>query len=275
MPAVNAPKTANFNNFARLSTLPATGYSSGRGTGAIAIYLPHLPEDLEITRENQYQVTNTYALPDGLHIYQSTSPLELSLAFSLHAFDDLCPEGGKTLLAIAAQLHALELPAKNDTIYMTSKSLPASGDGSRDASQEAQELARKSASNANSDSTDQYPNYPPAVSLSLIKAGANGLGIDCVGFIRRVSVKLHAPFLQTADGNSFNIPSAATYEFTFVHNPSYTNKLTEKTKFVNAFGPDVLNYFYNTGHLTALSGNEYADVEALDPTRQIGYQAPK
>lgn len=265
--AANPPKSGDFGNYARLSTVPKSGYAGGWEEGAIVIYLPHLPESLDLGRENTYETTNNLAMPDGLWIYQHTSPLELPLAFSLHAFDDLCPEGGKTLLSIAAKLSSLELPAKNDTIYMESKKVPKEKPANKRESLEKDRAnAKKKLEAVTKQAPDNYPNFPPACSLRLIKAGASGLGIDCVGFIKSVKVSLHAPFLQTEDPDAFNIPSAATYSFTFVHNPSYTNNLGSGAQ-VHAFAPDVLKYFYNTKHLASMTGNTYSDIEELDPTR--------
>jgi len=112
--------------------------------------------------------------------------------------------------------------------------------------------------------TDSTYKYPPACSLRLIQAGAQGLGVHMIGFVKDTTPIFHGPWMQTADGgNSYNLPTACTYRFTFVHNPSYTNTL-QFGKFINAYGPDIFQYFYNTAHLGPLTQNTYADVEALN-----------
>jgi len=110
---------------------------------------------------------------------------------------------------------------------------------------------------------DSSYKYPPACSLRLIQAGARGLGVHFVGFVKNAVPIVHGPYMQSSDSNVYNMPSAMTYRFTFVHNPSYTGTL-KVGRFVNAFGPDVFQYFYNTAHLAPLTQNTYADVEALN-----------
>ena len=268
-PILAPRKSLNFRNMARLSTLPAAGYTSDDQEGKITIYLPHLPETLEFPRANNYdQQGNNLVMPDGLFIYQSTNPLEIQLEFTLHYTDDLCVEGSKTLLDIAARLSSLLLPASNDPLRNRTKAPPATTGNTSATSQEMQlqtttrqsEDAVKSVTNT----TDSTYKYPPACSLRLIQAGAQGLGVHMIGFVKEATPIFHGPYMQTTDsGNSYNLPSACTYKFTFVHNPSYTNTL-QFGKFINAYGPDVFQYFYNTAHLGPLTQNTYADVEALN-----------
>jgi hypothetical protein len=267
---VDAPrKSLNYRSMARLATIPATGYASEDAVGKVVIYLPYLPESIEFPRENNYdQAGSNLVMPDGLWIYQSTNPLELNLEFTLHYTDDLCIEGSKTLLDIASRFHTLLLPASNDPSRSRAKSPPATGTG---ASATSQELQLQSAAVQSEDALKNTTNvqnasykYPPACSLRLIQAGARGLGVHCVGFIKAATPIFHGPYMQTVDGgNAYNLPTAATYRFTFVHNPSYTGTM-KIGKFVNAFGPDVFEYFYNTAHLGPLTQNTYADVEDLD-----------
>lgn len=270
-------KKLDFQNMARLSTLPSQNFSTfdQNVEGEVTIYLPHLPEDLELARETNYDNNGSnMVMPDGLHIYQYTSPLEIAFQFTLHAFDDLCPEGSKTLLDIAARLHCMALPSSNDPLSTSAKSPPITTNPDTIASQEAVQGQRgvfvdKSAINAFSTDDDRFK-YPPACLLRLIQAGPRGLGVNCVGFVKSPSVVLHGPYLQAVDSaTTFNLPSAATYKFTFVHNPSYTN-LLGSGKFVNAYGPDILENFYNTAHLAALSQNRYSDVEKLTAERFSG-----
>ena len=265
-------KTLNFNNQARLATLPPRGYVSSRDEGKVVIYLPQLPEEIELPRENQYlQKGDNLIMPDGLFLYQSTNPLEIQLTFTLHATDDLAEEGAKTLLDIAARLHSLLLPASNDPLSRTGKA-PSAVLAKGIASQENVENRLEQNTNTRLDAPNVQPDeefsMPPACSLRLMQAGARGLGVNCVGFVKSAVVKFHGPYLQTANSDeSFNLPSAATYSFTFVHNPSYTNSLNTMGKFINAFGPDVYSYFYNTAHLAATAQNKYVDVADIDSNR--------
>jgi hypothetical protein len=262
----NTRKTIKFKDMARLSTLPSTGYTSQAAEGRVTIYMPHLPEEIELMRENSYDESGNIVMPDGLWIYRYTSPLEISLQFTLHAWDDLCPEGSKTLLDLAARLHTLLLPASNDVFRSQTKAPSAQSDSSRGISLNALQGTNVGSEDAlasvsNSVSTSSQLKFPPACSLRLIQAGANGFGVHAVGFIKAAGIILHGPFLQTIDSSdTFNLPSAVTYKFTFVHNPSYTGTL-QINKFVNVSGPDVFQRLYNTYQLAAQTGNTYADVE--------------
>lgn len=266
-------KNLDFRNQARLAIIPRKTYSLSGAQGSTAIYLPHLPEELELARENSYDSSNNLATPDGVWIYKQTSPMELNLAFTLHAFDEFCPEGPKTLLDIAARLHAMVLPASNDTIFLNWGKSPAPGSSTSSQSQQAAEQGKSQAEiiGARAIAGQENLKFPVACSLRLVQAGPKGLGVNCSGFVKSVSVMLRGPWLQAVDnGSTYNLPSSATYKFTFMHNPAYTNLYTGDWKTVQAFAPDVLEYFYNTAHLTALSNSTYADIDALDPRRQLG-----
>lgn len=270
LPPVAAPrKDPNYASMARLASLPPAGYTSDDSKGKIVIYLPYLPENLEFPRENTYQARESnQAMPDGFWIYQSTSPLEINLEFTLHYTDDLCIEGSKTLLEIAAKFHALMLPASNSVARKTNSPPAISTSDSASSIELNDSTTQLSASDAARNISAQLNvKFPPACSLRLIQAGSGGLGVNCVGFIKSAVPILHGPYMQSTDGGAYNLPSAATYKFTFVHNPSYTNYFANgEIKFINAFGPDVFNFFYNTAHLSALTGETYSDIEDLDQT---------
>lgn len=265
-PLQSPRKDSDFKNMARLATIPAQGYSSGKA-GKVVIYLPHLPEELELPRENTYEQQNTLVTPDGLWMYQSTNPLEINFSFTLHAFDPLCVEGPKTLLDIAARLHTLTLPASNDQMRDRTKAPPAiNGATSAPSIEQQQQNQVPGQTQQVLQQADQTFKYPPACSLRLIQAGPRGLGINCVGFVKAATPTFKGPWLQTASSDAYNLPSACTYKFTFVHNPFYTGNL-RYGKLVNAFGPDVFQYFYNTSALAAMSQNTYSDVEKLSNTQ--------
>lgn len=263
---INAPRKAiDFNNVARLATLPSSGYSVAGDEGRVVIYLPHLPEEIELSRENQYFTTSNPAMPDGLWIYESTTALEIPVQFTLHAFDEFCPEGPKTLLDIGARLHSLMLPASNDPFRRTKKPSVIFNQANAVAEETSNLLVTpEETATAPISTGDTSVKFPPTCSLRLIQAGARGLGVHCVGFVKGVKVTLHGPYLQTTDrANSYNLPSAATFGFTFVHNPAYTNFIQSGGALVQATGPDIFAYFYNTQHLSAASGFKYHDVEEL------------
>lgn len=276
-PILKPRPDVDFKGMASLSTIKTKGFlkTPTNDSGAVVIYIPHLPEDIELNRENTYDnIGSNPTMPDGLWIYQYTSPLELGLAFTLHAYDALCIEGSNTLLDIAAKLHSMELPASNDLLLDNSSSLSANISAAKGAAVETQ---NRFGASPDSNDPNQAPQtsysqfkYPPACSLKLIQAGASGFGVNCVGLVKSVGVTLHGPYRKTVNsGSEFNLPSAATYKFTFVHNPSYTNDLSSTIKFVNATSPDIYAYFYNTAHLASLTGNSYSDVEGLNTGRAV------
>lgn len=247
--------------------------------GSTTIWLPCLPETIELARGNHYdQNGSTMVTPDGIWIYQYTEPLEIQLSFHLHAFDDLCPDGPMTLLDIAARLQSMQLPASNDSTNDYIK--PAPQNSSVKMSAEALEAQKTAVAVTTSRGSnlgfnklaaekDRSLKYPVACELRLMSAGSKTFGINCVGFIKQTKISLHGPYLNTLDeSEGFNLPSAATYEFTFVHNPQYTNALGQ-FKLSQAYGPDVNDYLYNTAHLAKLTGNSYDGLDALTSARSI------
>ncbi len=272
-----AVKPAKFNSMARLATIPNGRFNlADERAGRISIWLPHLPDELTLAREASFDNHGAQlVMPDGLWLYKSTAPLEINVAFKLHAFNPLCVEGPKTLLDIAAQLHSLVLPASNDTVFnQQGRSAPGGSMGFGSVSQEAVEVGYGQTFDAGAFNTaSRNPaefKFPPACSLRLLQAGDRGLGVNCIGFVKSVSVQLHGPYLQTVNSRAgYNLPSAITANFVFVHNPSYTNALLGGTsrRLVNAYGPDVFEYFYNTAHLAQLANNRYLDQEELQQNR--------
>jgi hypothetical protein len=102
-----------------------------------------------------------------------------------------------------------------------------------------------------------------------MQGGPGGLGIYCVGYIKEVGVELKGPWLSGASQSQiFNMPSLATCRFVFVHNPSYTNN-TSIGNIVSAFGPDVLNNFYDLYQLASKANNSYGGIDTLDQSRTV------
>jgi len=202
----------------------------------IVVNFPNLPDEIDLMRTSEWRVTQSPLLPDGFHMYDHTSPLELPFTFKIHAFDDYSVNGAETILQIAAKLHALQLPIINSKqtgkITRDSGSVP---DSATDSAKEAkgtapnkpqEELGSTFAVENNSYGTNYF--FPPACVLNLMvgSGGPSALGICCIGYVKNVSTKLKGPWLNSgrADVNR-NLPSMGEFSFTFVHAPSYTNSL--------------------------------------------------
>lgn len=245
----------------------------GRTVGAeaddqIVINFPNLPDEIDVMRTSEWRVTQSPLLPDGFHMYDHTSPLELPFTFKIHAFDDYSVNGAETILQIAAKLHALQLPIINSKqtgkITRDSGSVP---DSSTDAAKE------EKGSSPNRDQglgtglsveNDKYgTNYffPPACVLNLMigSGGPTALGICCIGYVKNVSTKLKGPWLNSgrADVNR-NLPSMGEFSFTFVHAPSYTNSLNfdgdNKLLTAQVGAYRMKNSFYNTIDILSEAG---------------------
>jgi len=227
----------------------------------IVINFPNLPEEIDLMRSSEWRVTSSPLLPDGFHIYDHTTPLEIPFTFKFHAFDDYSINGPETILQVAAKLQALQLPIINSK---------QTGGGTRDAGEVPEGGPKTEAGkedkgeNPNDQgksglvtglSVDQTTYYfPPACVLNLmIGSGepATALGICCIGYVKNVSTKLKGPWLNSgrADINR-NLPSMGEFSFTFVHAPSYTNSLNfngdNKLITAQVGAMRMKNSFYNT-----------------------------
>lgn len=228
--------------------------------GQIVINFPAMPEAITLSRVANYvNAARTPATPDGFHYYEGTDPIKIPVKFSLHAFDrEFCgPDGPVALINTAARLHALAMPIVNGSqvraqsgFNMTPAAPPA--DGSSDAA-----VAAKGASGAAQKESHITPNsdvrwyFPPACRLDIMFASYGGkrLGILCDGFIDQVTVVLRGPWLQGTDPSRLlNLPSFADYEFTFVHQPGYTN-MTRDGSLNRVYGSSsrsIYDRLYNT-----------------------------
>jgi len=204
----------------------------------VVIDFPNLPDEIDIMRTSEWRVTQSPLLPDGFHMYDHTSPMELPFTFKIHAFDDYSINGAETILQIAAKLHALQLPIIKPK---QSGGLRGTGESNvnvpkTEGAVEAQPTAQSNNQQAGlSDSfavtngqygTDYY--FPPACALNLMigSTGPTALGICCIGYVKNVSTKLKGPWLNSGKANiNRNLPSSGEFSFTFVHAPSYTNSL--------------------------------------------------
>ena len=102
------------------SVLDFTNVLSATYSENYAIEFPAMPDTIDLIRSTDYAVTYNPVLPDGVHVYRGTRPMEIPFAFKLHAFDDnYCPQGALTLLKTAARLHAFLLPVGLASEYIT------------------------------------------------------------------------------------------------------------------------------------------------------------
>jgi len=261
--------------YASLATLidqaPGIDGSTGYGTensGQIVINFPCMPESVELARQATYSSVSAMPMPDGFHVYHHTDPLRIPLKFSLAARDDdYCgSDGPYALLAIAARLHALVMPVPNASTVnnaSTAKAAKETQSSSEPAVVNFSQGATDVAGSAVTVTADNLANvfFPPACILAIVMAtgltnGRPGMGINCRGFVERVNVNFKGPWLQGAFGNKStlrNLPSFADYEFTFVHQPGYTNNiigLPPGYVYPTTNALDIFNRFYKEGALT-------------------------
>jgi len=86
-------------------------------TQAFSIDFPAMPDQIELARSTSYRIAANMVMPDGIHQYMSTNPLEIPFNFKLHYGDtEYCREGSLTLLKLAARLHSLVAPLGDSTM---------------------------------------------------------------------------------------------------------------------------------------------------------------
>ena len=259
---------------------------SGFRKGVVAFDFPSMPDTIELARSADYYTNYSPVMPDGMHQYRGTKPLEIPLTFKLHAMDSsFCPRGSLTLLQLAARLHSFVLPIAGDgSSNVQAQPLLAREylNGAQTKEERATRLQQlgnlKSEDDQFYDTTLNTPvhrltsngvavmPYPPVTCLlNLIWVAENQPGIACVGYVRDVRVRLLGPWLQGPTGES-NLPSAGEYEFTFIHRPAHNNMsgldfnkdtgqfaaLSAATE-SQAYATDVRNQLYNTRNLVVAS----------------------
>lgn len=246
--------------------------NSNTWNNAFSIDFPAMPEQIELTRRTTYRVSANMVLPDGIHQYMNTEPLEIPFSFKIHYGDtDYCAEGPLTLLKLAARLHSLATPLGSSDI-----SVQVTNDGSLDESGNSKpgQAPSKQDATVNQKSgqpaTTQGPNTsatylqdssqktdpPVAVRLELIQSGLGSPGIVCTGYVKDVRAVLFGPWLRGPD-IAYNLPSAGEYSFTFVHRPGHGNYFSNKagaaavTFQAQAYAQFIRERLYNTRDLTA------------------------
>ena len=234
-----------------------TGGENTSGTPYVYIDLPHMPEVLSLARTANFAATPVQMFPDGvMHVYQSTSIMEVPIDFKLHAFDDYCTEGAVTLLSVAARLHAMQLPiltaagTKNlnstpsASTFVTTpppKEAPEGTQGTLDSTGATSTSIAAGSSVAAAQAGDYF--FPTPCVLDLIDNG-RGMGVKLVGYLKSVKTDLKGPWMQAQDGGR-NLPSSAAYSFTFVNAPGYQNDISVAMQQVSQFyAADVARSLY-------------------------------
>ena len=235
---------------------------------AFSIDFPAMPDQIELARVTTYKVAVNPIMPDGIHQYVSTNPLEIPFSFKIHHADrDFCAEGPMTLLKTAARLHALVTPLGNsdmgvevtNDVVLDADGNPQQGEipPGNDASVDKKTSQLISASAKTQAGAKISP--PVVCRLELIYTGLETPGIICTGYVKDVKATLFGPWLRGPD-DAFNLPSAGEYSFTFVHRPGHGNWQSGITKGKDwnttqgqAYAEFIRDRLYNTRDLVSTS----------------------
>lgn len=228
----------------------------------VSVDFPAMPDTIELARSADYYVNYNIVMPDGIHQYKGTKPMEIPVSFKLHAMDQqYCKKGALTLLQLAARLHSFVLPISTFTgAYQLAPDAddPNTTSGKNDVAQTqakaSQELVWKVTGANNSKSGGIYS--PVTCWLHLMWTSNDQPGISCVGYVREVKVQFNGPWLR-GPNNSFNLPTSADFSFVFIHRPGHNNsQATSTSEFPptiaesgQAFADTVKNKLYNTRDL--------------------------
>lgn len=239
----------------------------------VSIDFPAMPDSIELSRSTDYTVLTNMILPDGVHQYKGTRPLEIPFSFKLHAFDqDYCPQGSYTLLQLAARLHSFVLPidSSGGKVAITAKAGPVASN--TEADQEARAVAPDGGIGYEASGKEKVFN-PVTVLLQLIFTDQNSPGISALGYLREISTKLNGPWLR-GPGQSSNLPSSGEFSFVFVHRPGHGNAFNIDSKDFDlqpqAYASTVKDRLYNTRSLV-----QVANYQGLnDPPAAQGSRVP-
>lgn len=228
----------------------------------LSIDFPAMPDTIELARTADYKVSYSLPVPDGVHTYVGTKPLEIPISFKLHSFDkQYCKKGALTLLQLAARLHSFVLPI---SVFSSSNRAVPNAPGTRITSGKTFDAAVEAAANQNTvamvggvgGSKVGGLAAPVTCWLHLVWAGNDKPGISARGYVREVSVKLNGPYLR-GPNNSFNLPTSADFSFVFIHRPGHGNDPNiidsqfppTLAQSGQAYAQDVKNKFFNTREL--------------------------
>lgn len=231
----------------------------------ISIDFPAMPDAIELARSTDYLVNYNIVMPDGIHQYRGTKPMEIPISFKLHSMDQqFCRKGALTLLQLASRLHSLVLPISTFPRGTTIAPRASSTQTQENGGQQNESSLKKAAEQetiygvVGASSTRQGGIFNPVTCwLHLMWIGNDQPGISCVGYVRDVKVKFNGPWLR-GPNNSFNLPTSADFEFVFIHRPGHGNStpVIQTSQFPptiaesgQAFADDVKDTFYNTRDL--------------------------
>ncbi len=227
----------------------------------ISIDFPSMPDTIELVRRAEYAVSPAnIVLPDGMHQYRGTLPMDIPFSFKLHAFDvEFCPNGALTLLQLAARLHSFVLPISSGSKQAAYAAVPPAAGAAPQKPMSEEELNQASAQQVGSGNVvaslgSGGVSNPVTCHLQLIYTSAYLPGISCVGYVKEVSAKLNGPWLRGPD-KSFNLPSSGDFSFTFVHRPGHGNVFStaqtagKSTSQPQAYAVYVAEHLYNTRSL--------------------------
>ena len=245
----------------------------------VSVDFPAMPDTIELARSADYYVNYNIVMPDGIHQYKGTKPMEIPISFRLHALDSqYCKKGALTLLQLAARLHSFVLPISTfsgQTQVAPRATDPNTKSGKNDTAQiEAKSEQEQVWQVTGANGSKNGGVYAPVTCwLHLMWTTNDQPGISCVGYVREVKVQFNGPWLRGPAG-SFNLPTSADFSFVFIHRPGHNNSTaTSISQFPStiaesgqAFADNVKNKFYNTRDLVYAanyqgyaSGNETSD----------------
>lgn len=234
-------------------------------TDAVSIDFPSMPDSIELNRSTDYAVLTNQILPDGVHQYKSTRPLEIPFSFRLHSFDnEYCPQGAFTLLMLAARLHSFVLPidASGGEVSITASLTQKNAEGNQIAA--AQDPDGGLGYNAFG---KEKVYFPVTCRLELIFTDFDSPGIACIGYVKEIGVKLNGPWLR-GPNKSTNLPSSGDFSFVFVHRPGHGNAFNiTSTKLdlqPQAYANVVQEKLYNTRSLVQVAN--YRGLQAANVT---------
>jgi hypothetical protein len=245
----------------------------------VSVDFPAMPDTIELARSADYYVNYNIVMPDGIHQYKGTKPMEIPVSFRLHAMDaQYCKKGALTLLQLAARLHSFVLPISTfsgETVVAPKATNPNTTSGRNDAAQiEAKSGQEQVWEVTGANGSKNGAVFAPVTCwLHLMWTSQEQPGISCIGYVREVKVQFNGPWLRGPAG-SFNLPTSADFSFVFIHRPGHGNSTaTQISQFPEtisesgqAFADNVKNKFYNTRALVHAanyqgyaSGNETTD----------------
>lgn len=245
-----------------LEQLQAIQDSSRGFRNVISIDFPAMPDTIELARSADYAVNYNILVPDGIHQYKGTKPMEIPVSFKLHSFDQqYCKKGALTLLQLAARLHSFVLPicTLSKGFMIAPRAVPPTTingkpDDARLQAAASQEPVYEVVGAGNNKTGGIY--NPVTCWLHLMWVGNDQPGISAVGYVREVKVQFNGPWLR-GPNSSFNLPTSADFSFVFIHRPGHNNNqsMTDSqfpptpAQSGQAYADDVKDKLYNTRSL--------------------------